>query len=237
MRIDKLLGSLGLGTRSELKKDIKGSGVIVNGELVKNPGKIVDPDCDEISFKGKTVKFQEYFYILLNKPKDCVSAVHDNVFPTVIDIVKEDYPIKDLFPMGRLDKDTEGLLVITNDGKLSHELLSPKKHVPKTYYVELDGRISPEKVRQVEEGVTFSDGYKTKESSFKLLNDGGEFSRGEIIITEGKFHQVKRMFEAVGLKVRYLKRIKMGNLELDPDLGLGEYRELSEEELKRLKGE
>lgn len=230
-RIDKILSNLGYGSRSEIKKYCKQGSVVVNGSEVSNPGTQVDTENDEILFNGEEVIYREYIYLMMNKPAGYISATTDKYDPTVLDLVDLSYLAFEPFPVGRLDKDTEGLLVLTNDGKLSHRVLSPKKHVPKTYYAKIDGVVTEEDVEVFLEGVVLDDGYKTMPSQLNILKSDDE-SEIELTIHEGKFHQVKRMFESVGKKVVYLKRLSMGNLKLDESLELGEYRELTDEEVK-----
>lgn len=230
-RIDKILSNLGYGSRSEIKKYCKKGSVVVNGSEVSNPGTQVDTENDEILFNGEEVIYREYIYLMMNKPDGYISATTDKYDPTVLDLIDLSYLAFEPFPVGRLDKDTEGLLVLTNDGKLSHRVLSPKKHVPKTYYAKIDGVVTEEDVEAFLEGVVLDDGYKTMPSQLNILKSDDE-SEIELTIHEGKFHQVKRMFESVGKKVVYLKRLSMGNLKLDESLELGEYRELTDEEVK-----
>lgn len=230
-RIDKILSNLGYGSRSEIKKYCKQGSVVVNGSEVSNPGIQVDTENDEILFNGEEVIYREYIYLMMNKPAGYISATTDKYDPTVLDLIDLSYLAFEPFPVGRLDKDTEGLLVLTNDGKLSHRVLSPKKHVPKTYYAKIDGVVTEEDVEVFLEGVVLDDGYKTMPSQLNILKSDDE-SEIELTIHEGKFHQVKRMFESVGKKVVYLKRLSMGNLKLDESLELGEYRELTDEEVK-----
>ena len=230
-RIDKILSNLGYGSRSEIKKYCKQGSVVVNGSEVSNPGTQVDTENDEILFNGEEVIYREYIYLMMNKPDGYISATTDKYEPTVLDLIDLSYLAFEPFPVGRLDKDTEGLLVLTNDGKLSHRVLSPKKHVPKAYYAKIDGVVTEEDVEAFLEGVVLDDGYKTMPSQLNILKSDDE-SEIELTIHEGKFHQVKRMFESVGKKVVYLKRLSMGNLKLDESLELGEYRELTDEEVK-----
>ncbi|MDV9291608.1 16S rRNA pseudouridine(516) synthase [Clostridioides difficile] len=230
-RIDKILSNLGYGSRSEIKKYCKQGSVVVSGSEVSNPGTQVDTENDEILFNGEEVIYREYIYLMMNKPAGYISATTDKYDPTVLDLIDLSYLAFEPFPVGRLDKDTEGLLVLTNDGKLSHRVLSPKKHVPKTYYAKIDGVVTEEDVEVFLEGVVLDDGYKTMPSQLNILKSDDE-SEIELTIHEGKFHQVKRMFESVGKKVVYLKRLSMGNLKLDESLELGEYRELTDEEVK-----
>ncbi|GAA3648652.1 pseudouridine synthase [Asaccharospora irregularis] len=232
LRIDKILSNLGYGSRAEIKRDCKHGVIEVNGKIISNPGTQVDPENDEILYSGERVEYREYIYIMMNKPDGYISATFDKRDPIVLDLIDDpSYLAFEPFPVGRLDKDTEGLLVLTNDGKLSHRVLSPKKHVPKTYYAKVEGVVSDEDIKSFEEGVVLDDGYKTMPSQLKILKSD-ELSEIELTIHEGKFHQVKRMFESVGKKVVYLKRLSMGKLKLDESLGLGEYRELTDEEVK-----
>ena len=219
-RIDKILSNLGYGSRSEIKKYCKQGSVVVNGSEVSNPGTQVDTENDEILFNGEEVIYREYIYLMMNKPDGYISATTDKYDPTVLDLIDLSYLAFEPFPVGRLDKDTEGLWV-----------LSPKKHVPKTYYAKIDGVVTEEDVEAFLEGVVLDDGYKTMPSQLNILKSDDE-SEIELTIHEGKFHQVKRMFESVGKKVVYLKRLSMGNLKLDESLELGEYRELTDEEVK-----
>ncbi|MBM7660473.1 16S rRNA pseudouridine516 synthase [Bacillus mesophilus] len=234
MRIDKLLANMGFGTRKEVKQLLKKGSVRVNEEIVKDAKTHVDPDVQQVTVNGEQVEYKEFIYLMMNKPPGIISATEDNHDQTVIDILEHEDAIFEPFPVGRLDKDTEGLLLITNDGQLAHQLLSPKKHVPKTYYAHIDGVVSEEDVVAFKNGVVLDDGYETKPGMLTIL-EAGPISKIELIITEGKFHQVKRMFEAVGKRVIYLKRIQMGPLPLDETLELGEYRELTQEELELLR--
>lgn len=233
LRIDKYLADMGIGTRSEVKQYIRKKQVMVNG-IVPKPEQKVNPETDCIAFQGQEVCYVETEYFMLNKPQGCVSATEDNRHQTVLDYIKSSSR-KDLFPVGRLDIDTEGLLLITNDGKLAHELLSPKKHVSKTYYAKIEGRVTAEDGEKFLQGVDIGEKSLTKPAKLHILKSD-DVSEIELTITEGKFHQVKRMFEAVGKKVIYLKRISMGNLVLDENLKPGEYRKLTEEELESIAG-
>ncbi|MFD7525172.1 pseudouridine synthase [Paenibacillus chitinolyticus] len=237
-RLDKVLAHLGYGSRSDLKKAVKNGLIEVNGIRVKDSGMQVDPEQDEIKVSGEKIVYREFVYLLLNKPQGVVSATEDNRDRTVVDLLSEAYAPFDVFPVGRLDKDTEGLLLLTNDGKLAHNLLSPRKHVPKTYYAKVEGAVGESDKQAFEAGVELDDGYVTMPAQLRVLTCDitADPPRSEIELTiqEGKFHQVKRMFQAVGKRVVYLKRISMGPLQLDPALGLGEYRELTLEELELL---
>lgn len=239
MRIDKLLGNLGYGTRSEIKKLCRQGIVVVNGKILEKSDTHVDPNNDEIFFNGEIVKYREFIYLMLNKPAGYISATFDKYDPTVIDLIDEEYLPFEPFPVGRLDKDTEGLLILTNDGKLTHRVLSPKKHIPKKYFAIIDGRVTEKDIEKFEAGVDIGEGYITKSASLEILKNsidehGKEFSEVFVTISEGKFHQVKRMFHAVGKEVTFLKRVMMGSLELDKKLELGEYRELTDKEVKML---
>lgn len=232
MRIDKFLTELGIGTRSEVKKLLKGGQVTVNGIPVKKPEEKIDETQDVVTCQGKVLSYQQFEYYMFHKPAGCVTAVSDAHHKTVMDYMKN-LTRKDLNPVGRLDIDTEGLLLITNDGMLSHELLSPSRHVPKTYYARVEGRVTENDVNLFTNGVDIGEKKPTKPAQLKILQSDN-VSEIELTISEGKFHQVKRMFEAVDKKVVYLKRISMGNLQLDENLQPGEYRELTKNELDSL---
>lgn len=232
MRLDKLLSHAGYGSRRDVKVLIKKSIVTVNDERVKKVNINVNPDKDTITINGETVIHEAYVYFMLNKPDGYLSATEDSSDPVVIDLI-EGYEHYDLFPVGRLDKDTEGLLLITNDGIINHKLTSPNYDVPKTYFAEIKGVVTEEDIEQFSEGVVLDDGYLTKPGKLKI-NDSGEISEIELTITEGKFHQVKRMFKSVGKEVIYLKRIQMGQINLDESLNLSEFRRLTEEEMNYL---
>jgi len=230
-RIDKILSNMGYGTRKEVKELIKGGQVEVGGQVVRDSGLQVMTDSQEIMVDGKKLYYREFIYIMMNKPQGVVSATEDSREKTVVDLLPEQYRAFDPFPVGRLDKDTEGLLLLTNDGQLTHRLLSPKKHVPKKYLARIQGRVDEEDVEAFSRGVTLEDGYRTMASQLAVL-ERGSISAIEVTIYEGKYHQVKRMFQAVGKEVIYLKRISMGELRLDERLELGEFRELTDNELK-----
>ncbi|MCD5323922.1 MULTISPECIES: pseudouridine synthase [Pontibacillus] len=233
MRIDKLLANMGYGTRKEVKKILKSGVVRVDAQPVKDAKTHVDPEKQEVTVYGETVEYKEFIYLMMNKPQGLISATEDQNDMTVVDILQPEDAVFEPFPVGRLDKDTEGFLLLTNDGKLTHQLLSPKKEVGKRYYALIDGVVTEEDVKAFERGVTLDDGYKTKPGDLTILQSGEE-SEIELVITEGKFHQVKRMFESVEKKVTYLKRLSMAGLELDEDLEPGEYRELNDEEIEFL---
>ncbi|NLL05196.1 MAG: rRNA pseudouridine synthase [Clostridiaceae bacterium] len=232
-RVDKILSNSGFGTRREIKQLVKSGQVKVDGEVIDDSGMHVDPKKSQIEISGQKLNYRQYIYIMMNKPAGVISATFDDRHETVIDILSEEYKCFDLFPVGRLDIDTEGLLLITNDGQLAHEILSPKKHVPKRYFAFIEGEVTQEDVKRFEEGVILEDGYKTLPAELYIL-DRDVNSSVDVVIYEGKFHQVKRMFEAVGKKVKFLKRVTMGNLVLDKDLAPGEFRELTQDELSNL---
>ena len=232
IRLDKFLADMGLGTRSEVKKEIKKGSIQVNGMTVKNPEYKIDTGKDQVTAKGQQVSYAELEYYMLNKPAGVVSATEDKREKTVVDLITEKRR-KDLFPVGRLDKDTEGLLLITNDGALAHELLSPRKHVDKTYFVKVKEPVSTEHVKLLETGVDIGEEKLTLPG--KISRMALERTSLCLTIREGKFHQIKRMFQAVDNEVLYLKRLSMGTLELDENLEPGVYRPLTQEEIKRLK--
>ena len=233
-RLDKFLcDSLNI-TRKEAKEVVKKGKVTINGEVVKKPECKLDADDDQVEFEHQPVIFEQFHYLMLHKPQGVVSATKDNHDKTVIDLIHEDFKDK-LFPVGRLDKDTEGLLLLTDDGMLAHELLSPKKHVDKVYFAKVAGRFTEEEIKRFREGLDIGNGEKAKEAFLEILKAGEDQSEVLITITEGKFHQVKRMAKAVGSEVLYLKRLSMGPLKLDEELEIGTYRRLSEEELHKLK--
>lgn len=232
IRLDKYLADMGLGTRTEVKKDIKKGRISVNGQIMKSPEYKIDIQTDVVLSDGKEIAYEELVYYMLNKPQGVVSATEDRRDKTVLDLISEKKR-KDLFPVGRLDKDTEGLLLITNDGELAHNLLTPKKHVDKKYFVRLKTPLSEENRKCLEKGVDIGEDKLTLPAQIFVLNK--EKDEAEIIIREGKFHQIKRMFHAVGNEVVFLKRLSMGSLVLDEALLPGEYRLLTPQEIERLK--
>jgi 16S rRNA pseudouridine516 synthase len=229
-----MLANLGYGSRKEVKQLLKSGAVKVNDSVVKDAKQHVDTDNQTITLNGEIIEYKEFIYLMMNKPQNVLSATEDSSQETVIDLLELGDQVYEPFPVGRLDKDTEGLLLITNDGQLAHRLLSPKKHVPKTYFAVIEGEVTEKDVKAFATGVTLDDGYETKPGQLEIIKSG-VMSDIELTITEGKFHQVKRMFEAVGKRVVYLKRISMGPLPLDETLELGEYRELTDEEVESLK--
>ncbi len=233
MRLDKYLADCGVATRSESKKLIRSGAVHVEGLTGLRPETQIVPETAQVTVRGVPIRYREFVYLMLNKPQGYLSSTRDGRQPIVLDLVPEEYQHFDLFPAGRLDIDTEGLCLLTNDGQLAHRILSPAHHIPKTYYAIIKGEVTPEDVRHFSQGVVLDDGYLTKPAQLEVLVYG-EVSEIELTITEGKFHQVKRMFLAVGKEVTYLKRIKMNRLTLDPELAPGELRELTEREVELL---
>nr|WP_302599471.1 16S rRNA pseudouridine(516) synthase [uncultured Cellulosilyticum sp.] len=236
MRLDKYLVHVGYGTRSTVQKLIKSKKVQVDDVVVQKPETSIDPEKAIVKIGGRIMDYQEFYYFILHKPAGYITATEDKKLPTVVDLLDEEDRNKDVAPVGRLDKDTEGLLVLTNDGKTTHELLSPKKHVDKVYYARVKGAVMPEDCDAFATGMTLEDGTVFAPGKLEIITSGEE-SEIYVTIKEGKFHQVKRMVQAIGKEVVYLKRIKMGNFSLPEDLALGEYRQLTKEELMQLKGE
>lgn len=228
MRLDKYLAEMGVGTRQEVKKQIRQGKVTVNGTVVKAADTKIDETCDEVTIGGRNISYVSYEYYMLNKPGGVVSATEDRRDTTVIDLIK-DKKRKDLFPVGRLDKDTEGLLLITNDGDLAHRLLAPKKHVDKVYYAKIDGMVTEEDVKRFAEGIDIGTEEEEMTRPAKLdIMKSAEESEIRLTIHEGKFHQVKRMFLACGHEVQQLRRLRVGGLELDPNLEEGTCRLLTQ---------
>ncbi|MGX7079936.1 pseudouridine synthase [Gemella parahaemolysans] len=233
MRLDRFISTTTVLSRAEAKKRIK-KGILINNVLVKSPDYKVDEFNDQVIIDGVRLVYQKFIYIMMNKPKDTVSATEDAIEKTVVDILNEEDRIQKVFPVGRLDKDTEGLMLLTNDGDLAHRLISPKKNVEKKYYVEVNGELKNEHLEVVKKGVILEDGYRCKPARLEILDSSESSSKANIYITEGKFHQVKRMMKSLGVTVTYLKRLSIGNLSLDKNLKLGEYRYLTDEELNKL---
>lgn len=238
MRLDKFLANSGIGTRKEVKIILKKGKITVNEKIVKDAKIQIDEIKDNVKIEGEKITYKPFVYIMMNKPSGVISATEDGKHKTVIDLLCEKYKNYKVFPVGRLDIDTEGLLLLTNDGVLAHNLLSPKKHVDKKYYVELKEPLTIEKKKILENGIKLEENFVTKKAKIEIIDkdknkniDINKVNSVFITISEGKFHQVKRMFKFVENEVLYLKRVKMGKLLLPEDLKLGEYRELSEEEM------
>ena len=229
MRLDKLLAHMGYGSRKDVKKLIRKGYVKVNDEVVLDDDIQINEEEDDVIIFDEEIEYSKYTYKIMNKPAGYICANYSNNERIIFELI-DDIPLRGLFTVGRLDKDTEGLLLITNDGKLCHNLLSYKNHVEKTYYIIYSGILNDSKIKKLESGIEIDD-YITKPAKFKKISD----TEGELTICEGKFHQVKKMMEAVDCPVVYLKRIKFGGIELDDNLKLGDYRNLTEEELNILK--
>lgn len=234
MRLDKFLTKCTLLSRSEAKKVIK-KGIIVNDIIVKDISFNVNENEDKVYLNDKLLTYSEYIYIMLNKPQGVLTATEDKHTKTVVDLLKDEDKILKPFSVGRLDKDTEGLILLTNDGELSHSLISPKKDIDKTYYVEVMGVLDSFKKELFLEGIVIDDGYKCKPAKLDVIESRDNNSKAYITISEGKFHQIKRMMKAVDCRVTYLKRLSIGKLVLDEDLKLGEYRYLTDDEINNLK--
>ena len=234
MRLDKLLGEVGFGSRKTVKRLIKSRQVVVNGNVVTEDSTNVDPQIQEVVVLGKKIEHQPHAYYMMNKPDGVVSAVEDKKNKTVIDLISEADRVPGLYPIGRLDKDTEGLLLITNNGNLGYQLLLPHKHVAKKYEVIVNERVTSADQEAFAKGIVFHGGIQCKPAQLSILEATDTESRVIVEIKEGKFHQVKKMFLACGKKVTSLKRLSMGPIELDEKLPAGAYRPLSIEELNQL---
>ena len=229
MRLDKLLAHMNYGSRKEVKELIRKGFVLVNGEVVYNDDIKVDEENDDIIVADQKIEYEKLLYFILNKPDGYVSATYDPFDPIVLDLIPG-YERRGLFPVGRLDKDTVGLLLVSNDGKMAHRLLSPKNHVTKKYELTFSGTFKNLYYKVFEDGVTLDDGYVCKPAFFELIEENHAY----LTITEGKYHQVKRMMEAVGCHVETLKRVSFGPIDLPLDLKEGSYRPLTKEELDKL---
>lgn len=231
MRIDKLLANMGYGSRKDVKILLKQGVVRVDDQPVKDAKRQVNLETERVTVQGEVVEYKPFVYLMMNKPAGVISATEDKVESTVVDLIDPSYAHYELFPVGRLDKDTTGLLLLTNDGAFNHALMSPRKHVDKVYVAEVDGEMTADDVRRFAEGVELEDGYTTKPARLELISKSGRRSTVRLTLSEGKYHQVKRMVAAVGKHVERLERVQIGALELDPTLEPGAYRELSEEEV------
>lgn len=233
IRLDKFLADCGVGTRSEIKKLIRSGGVRVSGADRPTPEMKIDETSTVVYVEGERVCYKKYIYLMLNKPKDYISATWDKNKKVVLDLVPQEYLHYEPFPVGRLDIDTVGLCVLTNDGGLAHRLLSPSHHIPKTYIATVDGALSGDDIKAFADGMDLGD-FTSKPAKLTILKTSRSESVAEVVIAEGKFHQIKRMFEKVGKNVIHLKRTAMNKLMLDDDLLEGEVRELTENELELL---
>ena len=234
-RLDKILGNMGYGSRKEVKASCKKGLVVVNGEIIKDSAMKIDPETAVIEINGEMVNYRKYIYLLLNKPAGVVSATFDNYDETVIDLLDPEYQVFEPFPVGRLDKDTEGFLLLTNDGELNHKLISPKNHVDKVYYAEINKPVDEKDIDAFRKGITIDDGYKCMPGNLEIMSSTEDGSEVLVTIQEGKFHQVKRMFESLDKSVVYLRRVKFGPMKLDENLEEGQYRELTKDEIEILK--
>ena len=231
MRIDKFLSNMGVASRTESSKAARQGGILLNGAVVKKADVHIDPEKDVVTYLGRKIEYRKYTYILMNKPDGVVSATEDGRDKTVIDLLPEELQKLNLFPCGRLDKHTLGLVMLTDDGDLAHRLLSPKHHVKKKYYFESKFPLTEDEISYLEKGATLEDGYVTKPSEIELFENK---KSGHITLVEGKYHQIKRMLESVNNKITYLERITFGPLVLDENLERGEWRFLTENEIKGL---
>lgn len=234
-RLDKIIASTGKFSRREIKLLVRQGRVLVNSRPAPAPEEKYDPEEITLFVDGEELIYRPYTWVMLHKPAGVLSATEDGRGKTVLDLLPEELQRQNLFPVGRLDKDTEGLLLLTNEGGLAHDLLSPRHHVDKVYYVQVDGCLTPEDCRAFEGGMTLGDGLECLPARLQILSANEKESEAHVTLREGKFHQVKRMMAARGKPVRYLKRIQMGNLTLDSALEKGQYRFLTEEEIKGLR--
>ncbi|HEY8463204.1 MAG TPA: pseudouridine synthase [Bacillota bacterium] len=233
IRLDRWLANMACGSRTAVKRLIKTGQVLVNGIVCHDPGRQVHPGVDRVSCDGITISYQPYLYLMLNKPAGVVSATEDRRERTVLDLLDAKYLNKGLFPVGRLDKDSEGLLLLTNHGELAHQLLAPQKHVVKKYFARVAGRVTSADQQAFSAGIILEDGYRTLPAELQILTVAA-VSEVTVALHEGKFHQIKRMFQVLGKPLLYLQRLAMGPLVLDQRLPLGSYRELSQEEIESL---
>ena len=234
-RLDKILVNLGYGSRKEIKGIVKKKLVEVDGDIVKDSAMQVDAGISIITINGEKINYRKYIYLMMNKPEGVVSATIDNFDETVIDLLSAEHQAFSPFPIGRLDKDTVGLLLLTNDGELNHRLISPKWHVDKVYFAKINKEVNEEDVTMFKNGVVLDDDYKCMASNLEIIKSDESGSEVKVTLQEGKFHQVKRMFKSRNKEVVYLKRIIFGGLPLDTSLLEGSYRQLTEEELESLK--
>ena len=235
IRLDKFFSSQEILSRSEIKFLLKAGQVTVNGGLEKNSARKIDTERDKVSLRGENIPYKPYIYLMLNKPRGIICATEDRKSPTVLDLVPPALYRTGLFPAGRLDKDTTGFVLLTNDGDFAHEILSPNKHIEKTYDVELDGVLREEDIEKIRQGIILADGTICRPAKIRIRKTVPQ-TQAEIVLTEGKYHQVKRMFGVLGLGVTALKRTKMGNLPLDPNLEEGKCREILHKDVEKILG-
>lgn len=234
IRLDKFLANCGIGSRSEVRKYLRFKRVWVDGEPILNGDFKIDIEKNKVTFDKRVVSWGKYAYLMMNKPKGVISSTKDENEKTVIDLLDEKYKKYNLFPVGRLDKDTVGLLILSNDGNFAHNTLSPKKHISKAYYAHISGEVTEEHIEKFSKGINTKYGYRCMPAKLEILESSKELSKVKIEIKEGKFHQIKRMFETFSLKVEYLKRISFDEIKLDETLKEGEYRVLNEDEMKKI---
>ena len=233
MRLDKFFSSQEICSRKEIKTHIKKGNIKINDAIAKSHEQKIDTDKDQIYLNHTLIVYKPYVYIMLNKPQGVVSASNSKSHQTVLDLVPQNLYRSDLFPAGRLDKDTEGFVLITNDGDFAHHILSPKNHIEKKYVAVLDGRLTAQGIARIEDGITLADDTICQKATLRVLDDSDTPSV-EVTICEGKYHQIKRMFGVLELGVLQLKRIQMGNLPLDPNLGSSECREILHKEIQQI---
>ncbi len=233
IRLDKILSNSGVGTRREVKSILKSGLVLVNENVIKDGSVKIDPIKDNLTVEGKSVRYREYVYLMMYKPIGVLSATEDARDTTAVDLLDEEFFHYTPAPAGRLDKDSEGLLLLTNDGAFIHSIISPKKHVEKLYIIEVEGILTNKDVQAFHDGVELDDGYVTLPAGLEII-ESGTFSKAYVTLREGKFRQIRRMLQALGKEVVFLKRLAIGTLKLDENLSEGEYRELTEEELLEL---
>ena len=227
MRIDKFISELGIASRKDASRIARSGGVVVNGNAVRDLSRHIDPERDSVIFQGRELTYKKYVYVMLNKPEGYVSATEDSKLPVVTELLSEELQARGLFPVGRLDKDTVGLMILTNNGSLAHTVLSPKHHVEKEYYFESAEPLSSDAEEKFRSGIILKDGYECKSAKIELNSDR---KSGIITLTEGKYHQIKRMVASFGNAVTYLKRISFATIPLDKSLDSGEWRYLTPEE-------
>ena len=231
-RLDKTIAAQNTLSRSEVKALIRKKQVLVNGQPARTADQTVDWDTDTVTVCGKPLVLRQHLYLMLNKPQGVVSATDDPRFPTVVDLVSPELARKGLFPAGRLDKDTTGFVLLTDDGDIAHRILSPQRHVPKTYLATVDGPIGPDTIRAFEQGIQLHGDGPTLPARLEVAQRRPEGDVGRVVLREGMYHQIKRMFAACGLTVTALHRTRMGSLDLDPALPEGACRELTPQELE-----
>lgn len=232
IRMDKFLANAGLGSRREVREYIKQKRVWLDGSICLKAETKVDTEKSEVTFDKRMVTYEKFVYLMMNKPPSVISATKDDTKETVIDLLSEEYQNCNLFPVGRLDRDTVGLVILSNDGGFAHNTLSPKKHITKKYYAHINGEITDEHIKAFKEGVTLKEGYKCLPAELSIEYSAYNFSKVYVSINEGKYHQIKRMFASFRKKVVYLKRLNFGEIELDKTLQEGEYRPLNDNEMK-----